>query len=106
MVVVFTKFNVNPEFREEFEKRALEKFGENGIEKIDGFLGLKILSGKSFPSMPTNDNVVIITYWKDMDGFINYTNSEAFAKAHQNPPPKEMFKSTPLVEIYEVIKEK
>lgn len=106
MVVVFTKFNVNPEFREEFEKRALEKFGENGIEKIDGFLGLKILSGKSFPSMPPNDNVVIITYWKDMDGFINYTNSEAFAKAHQNPPPKEMFKSAPSVEIYEVIKEK
>lgn len=105
MVVVFTRFPINPEFREEFEKRAVEKFGENGIDQMPGFLGMKILSGKSFPSMPQNDNVVVVTYWQDMDSFLNYTKSDAFAKAHQNPPPREMFKGPPSVEIYQVIKE-
>lgn len=105
MVVVLTKFTINPDFRQEFEERAVSRFGEHGIDKMEGFMGMKILSGKSFPSMPQNDNVVIITYWKDMDSFLNYTKSDAFAKAHQNPPPKEMFKAPPSVEIYQVIKE-
>lgn len=105
MVVVLTKFPINPDYREEFEKRAVEKFGEHGIDRIEGFMGMKVLSGKSFPSMPPNDNVVVITYWKDMDSFLNYTKSDVFAKAHQNPPPREMFKGPPSVEVYQVIKD-
>ncbi len=105
MIVVFTKFPIKKEFKEAFEERAKEHFGKHGIKDMEGFLGMKILSGRSFPSMPENNNVVIITYWKDMDSFINYTKSDAFAKAHQNPPPKEWFAGNPSVEIYESIKE-
>lgn len=105
MIVVLTRFPINSEHREEFEKRAVEKFGEHGIDQIEGFMGMKVLSGKSFPSMPQNDNVILITYWKDMESFLNYKKSDTFAKAHQNPPPKEMFKGPPSVEVYEVIKE-
>ena len=105
MVVVLTKFPIKKEFKEDFEKRSKERFGEHGISQMEGFLGMKILSGKSFPSMPENNNVLIITYWKDMESFLNYTNSEAFKKAHENPPPKEWFAGPPIVEIYEVIKE-
>ncbi|MCX7738072.1 MAG: antibiotic biosynthesis monooxygenase [Hydrogenothermaceae bacterium] len=105
MILVLTRFSINSEYREEFEKRAVEKFGEHGIDQIEGFMGMKVLGGKSFPSMPQNDSVIVITYWKDMDSFLNYTKSDAFAKAHQNPPPKEMLKGSPSVEVYKVIKE-
>lgn len=105
MVVVLTKFPIKPEFMKDFEERSKERFGEHGIDKMEGFLGMKILAGRSFPSMPQNNQVVIITYWKDMESFLNYTKSQAFAEAHKNPPPKEWFAGNPSVEIYETIKE-
>jgi len=105
MIVVMTRFNVNPEKKEIFEER-MANFGENGIENQKGFISLKVLSPKTFPSMPPNNTYIIETVWEDMDSFIEYTKSEAFRKAHENPLPREVFLSPPSVEIYEVKKEK
>jgi heme-degrading monooxygenase HmoA len=37
-----------------------------------------------------------------MDDFINWTRSEAFAEAHKNRAPKEMFAGPSKLDVHEV----
>lgn len=106
MIVVMTKFPINPQFMEEFEKRAKETFGEQGLEGQKGFIKMNVLKPVNFPPNTQNNTFIIETYWEDMKSFQEYTQSEAFKKAHENPPPQEWFAGRPTVEVYEVIKEK
>ncbi|HHG75560.1 MAG TPA: antibiotic biosynthesis monooxygenase [Persephonella sp.] len=105
MIVVMTKFRIKPEHKEEFRKYAVEKFGEKGLTGQEGFIKMNLLSPVNFPPAKENSTFIIETYWESMDMFKKYTESEAFRKAHQNPPPMEWFEGHPAVEIYEVIKE-
>jgi len=106
MIVVMTKFPINPQFSEDFEKKAKETFGEKGLSEQKGFIKMNVLKPVEFPPNNKNNIFIIETYWEDMESFINYTRSDAFRKAHENPPPKEWFSAPPTVEVYEVIKEK
>ncbi|ACO04235.1 MAG TPA: antibiotic biosynthesis monooxygenase [Persephonella sp.] len=105
MIVIMTKFFVNPKHREDFKKRAIEGFGEKGIKGQKGFIKMNVLEPKNFEGMPPNDVFIIETYWESEEDFIRFTESEAFKKAHEEPPPKEWFTTFPVVEVYEVIKE-
>jgi heme-degrading monooxygenase HmoA len=42
------------------------------------------------------------TWWRSMEDFIAWTTSPAFAEAHSNRPPKEMFSGPSKLEIHEV----
>ena len=42
------------------------------------------------------------TWWRSMDDFVGWTRSEAFAEAHANRPPKEMFRGSSSLEVHEV----
>ena len=42
------------------------------------------------------------TWWHSMDDFVAWTRSEAFAEAHANRPPKEMFRDSGALEVHEV----
>jgi heme oxygenase (mycobilin-producing) len=42
------------------------------------------------------------TWWRSMDDFVAWTRSEAFAQAHANRPPREMFRGPNVLEIHEV----
>lgn len=106
MIVVMTKFPINPEYSKNFEERAKYQFGEKGLSEQEGFIKMNILKPLPFPPGNSNNIFTIETYWKDMESFKRYTESESFAKAHENPPPKEWFTGRPTVEVYEVIKEK
>lgn len=44
----------------------------------------------------------IKTWWRSFEDFIAWTNSEAFAEAHRNRPPKEMFAGPNVLEVHEV----
>ena len=44
-----------------------------------------------------------MTYWQDEQAFLNWVDSEDFKLAHQNPMPKEAFKSGGGLEQFEVI---
>ena len=108
MIVVMTKFPLNPEYVEAFKERVLEKFGEKGLTDQPGFVKMNILEPKNIPGMPMpgNNTFIIETVWETMEDFINYTRSEAFREAHKDNPPKEMFQGRLSVEVYEIIKEK
>lgn len=42
------------------------------------------------------------TWWKSMDDFVAWTKSDAFAEAHANRPPKEMFRGPSVLDVHEV----
>jgi heme oxygenase (mycobilin-producing) len=42
------------------------------------------------------------TWWRSMDDFIAWTRSPAFAEAHANRPPKEMFRGPNVLDVHEV----
>ncbi|MCP4190108.1 MAG: antibiotic biosynthesis monooxygenase [Planctomycetaceae bacterium] len=42
------------------------------------------------------------TWWKSLDDFTAWTRSEAFAEAHANRPPKEMFRGPSQLDVHEV----
>lgn len=106
MVVVMTKFPIKPEHFEDF-KKIVENFGQKGIKEQKGFIKMEILEPKKLPipHLPENNTFIILTYWETMEDFIGYTQSEAFRKAHEKHPPKEIFAGQLSVEVYEVIKE-
>lgn len=43
------------------------------------------------------------TWWRSMEDFVAWTRSPAFAEAHANKPPKEMFSGPSKLAIHEVI---
>ena len=42
------------------------------------------------------------TWWRSFDDFVAWTKSPAFAEAHANRPPKEMFAGPSKIEVHEV----
>ncbi len=106
MIAVMTKFPIKPEYFQEF-KKLVESFGQKGIKEQKGFIKMEILEPKKLPipHLPENNIFIILTYWESMEDFINYTKSEAFRKAHEKQPPKEIFAGQLSVEVYEIIKE-
>lgn len=42
------------------------------------------------------------TWWRSFEDFEAWTRSEAFAEAHSNRPPKEMFRGPNVLEVHEV----
>jgi heme-degrading monooxygenase HmoA len=43
------------------------------------------------------------TWWRTLDDFVAWTKSPAFAEAHKDRPPKEMFAGPNVLEIHEVL---
>jgi heme-degrading monooxygenase HmoA len=43
------------------------------------------------------------TWWRSMDDFVAWTTSPAFAEAHKDRPPREMFAGPNQMEIHEVL---
>jgi heme oxygenase (mycobilin-producing) len=44
----------------------------------------------------------VVTWWRSLDDFIAWTKSPAFAEAHKNRPPADMFSGPSVLEIHEV----
>ena len=42
------------------------------------------------------------TWWRSFEDFVAWTESPAFAEAHKDRPPKEMFAGPNVLEIHEV----
>jgi heme-degrading monooxygenase HmoA len=42
------------------------------------------------------------TWWRSFDDFVAWTESPAFAEAHRNRPPKDMFAGPSMLEVHEV----
>jgi len=70
-------------------------------QSVPGNLGVYILERQEGDVT----HFITLTYWESMDALRKYTESEAFRKAHENPPPREWFAGHPVIEVYNTIKE-
>jgi len=43
------------------------------------------------------------TWWRTFDDFVAWTQSPAFAEAHANRPPREMFAGPNVLEVHEIV---
>lgn len=43
------------------------------------------------------------TWWRSFDDFVAWTRSPAFAEAHKNRAPSEMFRGPNVLEIHEIV---
>ncbi len=103
MVIVFTKFPIKLEFNEQYSAHLKDAVKKHQVEEQPGFIEMKLLAPQHMPHVSENNNFTIVTGWKDMKSFLDYTKREAFAKSHENLPPKEWFSGRPEVEVYENI---
>jgi len=88
MILVFTKFPINPKHLDDFKERALSSFGQKGVRNQAGFVSMRLLAPEQYPNMPQNNVFIIETLWQDMDSFKAYTKSEAYKQAHQDTSPR------------------
>lgn len=59
-------------------------------------------TGKFGPDPDGEGYYEVKTWWRSFEDFEAWTRSEAFAEAHKNRPPKEMFRGPNVLEVHEV----
>ena len=95
MIVVQNHIPVNENFREEFERRFSRR--NRDVDNFPGFIRNDILR-------PDEGNeYVVMTFWRSMDDFHAWVNSDDFKKAHSKHIPEGMFDGKSHLTIHEVI---
>jgi heme-degrading monooxygenase HmoA len=96
MIVVQNRFEIAEGYEDEF----LERFGNRSgaIEEREGFRRFQLLE----PADEDTTTFVAMTVWDSMADFEAWTDSEAFAAAHDGDAPREMFAGHPTLEVHEV----
>ncbi|MGD8558333.1 MAG: antibiotic biosynthesis monooxygenase, partial [Gammaproteobacteria bacterium] len=87
MFVVTNRVPVVESFREQFEERFRQRAGQ--VEKQPGFIRMEIMR-----PIDEDSPYLVMTTWQDEEAFNNWVGSEDFKLAHQNPLPKEAYKTT------------
>jgi heme oxygenase (mycobilin-producing) len=59
-------------------------------------------SGGFVPDPSVQGYYEVKTWWKSIDDFVAWTKSPAFAEAHKNRAPKEMFAGPSVLEVHDV----
>lgn len=94
------------DFEDRFSKRA------HLVDQAPGFLRNEVhrpksmkldhATGQWIPDSEKQGYYEVKTWWQSMDDFVAWTKSPAFAEAHSNRPPKEMFRGPNELTIHEV----
>lgn len=110
MVVVTNRIPVaegyEPEFEERFSKRV------HLVDQSPGFIRNEVHrprpvrfsreTGTWEPDPDAQAYYEVKTWWRSFDDFVAWTKSPAFAEAHRNRPPKEMFAGPNQLIVHEV----
>lgn len=110
MIVVTNRIPVAEGWEEQFEERFRNRV--HLVDRAPGFVRNEIHrprpmkmdheSGQWEPDPDRPGHYEVKTWWRSFDDFVAWTKSEAFAEAHRNRPPKEMFAGANVLEIHEV----
>jgi heme-degrading monooxygenase HmoA len=110
MIVVTNRMRVSKEFEAEFE----ERFGRRAhlVDRAPGFIRNEVHrprpvrfeheSGRFVDDAAGEGSYEVKTWWRSMEDFEAWTRSPAFAEAHKNRPPREMFRGPSELEVHEV----
>lgn len=110
MVVVTNRIPVNEGFEEAFEERFRKR--AHLVDRAPGFVRNEVhrprpmkldhQSGEWSPDDAAEGAYEVKTWWRSFDDFVAWTKSEAFAEAHRNRAPKEMFRGPSKLIVHEV----
>src|SRR5688572_24505054 len=110
MIVVTNRMTVAEGYEIDFEDRFKNRL--HLVDKAPGFVRNEVLrpkpvrfdheTGRWLDDPGAAAHYEVKTWWRSMDDFVAWTNSPAFAEAHNNRPPKEMFAGPSKLEIHEV----
>ncbi len=95
MFVAMNNFKVAPGREADFEKQWRER--ETYLEGVAGFVEFMLLKSDN-----TGDYVSHTT-WKDRQSFIDWTQSEAFAKGHRQGSVAGVLEGPPVIGLYEAV---
>jgi heme-degrading monooxygenase HmoA len=110
MIVVTNRIPVAEGYEIDFEDRFKKRV--HLVDRSPGFVRNEVHrprpmkfdheSGGWKPSPEEQGYYEVKTWWRSMEDFVAWTRSDAFAEAHNNRPPKEMFAGPNKLEIHEV----
>ena len=110
MIVVTNRIPVAEGYEIDFEDRFRKRV--HLVDQAPGFIRNEVhrprpmkldhQTGTWSPDPDKEGYYEVKTWWKTFDDFKAWTMSPAFAEAHRNRPPKEMFRGPNVLEIHEV----
>ena len=110
MIVVTNRMSIAEGHEIDFEDRFKNRV--HLVDQAPGFIRNEIHrprpmrfdhdSGRFVEAPEEEGFYEVKTWWKSLEDFEAWTNSPAFAEAHKNKPPKEMFSGPSKLEIHEV----
>lgn len=110
MIVVTNRLAVSAGFEAEFEERFKRRV--HLVDQAPGFVRNEVHrprpkrfdheSGGFIDDAEARGVYEVKTWWRSFADFEAWTKSPAFAEAHKNRPPKEMFREPSVLEVHEV----
>ena len=110
MIVVTNRMSVADAFRIDFEDRFRKR--AHLVDRAPGFIRNEVHRPRPvrfdhqtgrFVDDPTAPGFYEVkTWWRSIEDFEAWTQSPAFAEAHANRPPKEMFSGPSKLDLHEV----
>ena len=110
MIVVTNRISVAEGHEIDFEDRFRHR--RHLVDQSPGFLRNEVHRPRpvrfdhesgAFVDDPTEPGYYEVkTWWRSMDDFVAWTRSPAFAEAHANRPPAEMFREPSKLLVHEV----
>ncbi|MEM6960574.1 MAG: antibiotic biosynthesis monooxygenase [Myxococcota bacterium] len=110
MIVVTNRIPVAEGFESDFEDRFRRRV--HLVDQAPGFVRNEVHrprpmkfsheAGRFVPDDERQGAYEVKTWWRRFEDFEAWTQSEAFAEAHRNRPPKEMFAGPNVLEVHEV----
>ena len=110
MIVVTNRIPVSEGHEADFEDRFQKRV--HLVDQAPGFVRNEVHRPRpmrfdhesgGFVDDPSQEGFYEVkTWWRSVEDFENWTRSPAFAEAHRNRPPKDMFRGPSQLLIHEV----
>jgi heme oxygenase (mycobilin-producing) len=111
MIVVTNRIPVAEGHEIDFEERFKRRV--HLVDQAPGFVRNEVHRPRPMKHDPASGGFVpdpdgqgyyeVKTWWRTLADFVAWTKSPAFAEAHKNRAPKEMFRGANVLEIHEVL---
>lgn len=111
MVVVTNRIPVAEGHEIDFEERFKKRV--HLVDQAPGFVRNEVhrprpmkldhQSGTWSPGPAGEGYYEVKTWWRTFEDFVAWTKSPAFAEAHKNRAPQEMFRGPNVLEIHEIV---
>lgn len=94
MYIAMNRFRVQEGQGQVFE--SAWKTRDSHLDQVPGFIRFQLLKG-------ADGTYVSHTNWESREAFVNWTESEAFARAHRSGLPDGVLAGPPALDCFEVV---